>query len=96
MTSPDEQYAITASVDGTTRIWNIESGRQLQALEWTGNGNTPAVFSPDGRYIVTGSTEGAALVWPATAEEILTLVNSAKGRDLIRNLTHAEKALYGI
>jgi WD40 repeat protein len=96
MISPDEHYAITASVDQTTRIWNIESGRQLQALEWTGNGNTPAIFSPDGRYIVTGSTEGAALVWPATAEEILNLVNSTQGRDLIRNLTPAEKALYGI
>lgn len=68
--SADGRRVLTASSDGTARVWDTESGRSLAVL---GNAarSTPnasgglqgAAFSPDGRLVATAGPGTAARVW---------------------------------
>ncbi len=60
--SPGErQHILTASRDGTAKLWNLE-GNRLQTLDHEGPVYS-ARFSPDGRLIVTASADGTARLW---------------------------------
>lgn len=64
--SPNSQLIVTASEDGTARIWNAYTGEQLKELNQL-DGDRVAVlsaaFSPDGQRIVTLSKNGTAIIW---------------------------------
>jgi len=73
--SPDGTRIVTASKDGTARLWDSD-GAELATLR----GNKPdhglrhAAFSPDGTRVVTASGGGAARVWDAArGSEIVAL-----------------------
>ncbi|HLJ38658.1 MAG TPA: hypothetical protein VKT54_09655, partial [Steroidobacteraceae bacterium] len=71
-------WVVTASHDGTARIWDAATGRELAVL----TGHTAAVdsarFSRDGRRIVTASHDGTARVWDAmSAQELMVLSGHA-------------------
>jgi WD40 repeat protein len=59
--TPDGQLAVTAARDGA-RIWDVATGRMLQALPHSG-GVGGAAFSHDGRRLVVVSDDGTADVW---------------------------------
>jgi tetratricopeptide (TPR) repeat protein len=71
--SPEGKRIVTASQDGTARVWDAQSGQQLAELQ---HGNLVAVisaqFSPDGRRILTVSRDGTAPVWDAQSGQQLT------------------------
>jgi WD40 repeat protein len=52
--SPDGRRALSGSQDRTVRLWDVESGHELQRFE----GHTGTVhgvaFSPDGRRALSG------------------------------------------
>jgi WD40 repeat protein len=54
---------VTASADGTARIWDAQSGQPLTAPLRHNGPVRSAQFSPDGRRIVTASADNAARVW---------------------------------
>jgi WD40 repeat protein len=56
--NPQNDLLVSIGWDGTTRLWNIRSGLQLQKL----NVCCYAEFSPDGRILVTLG-EGVLRVW---------------------------------
>jgi WD40 repeat protein len=56
--NPQNDLLVSIGWDGTTRLWNIHSGLQLQKL----NVCCYAEFSPDGRILVTLG-EGVLRVW---------------------------------
>jgi WD40 repeat protein len=60
--SPDGQVLVTAGEDGTARVWALEGGRQLAALEHAGAVNM-ALFHPNGQAIVTASSDGTTKLW---------------------------------
>lgn len=61
--SSDSLRFLTASPDGTARIWNSQTGKLLGAMEM-GDAVRSARFSPDGRRIATTSGTTAQL-WDA-------------------------------
>jgi Tol biopolymer transport system component len=62
--SPDGKRIVTASWDGTARIWDAESGRALSEPMKHDAGVKTAQFSPDGKWIVYDSwTNGSQRLW---------------------------------
>jgi WD40 repeat protein/transcriptional regulator with XRE-family HTH domain len=65
--SPDGQYVLTGSQDGSARLWDVESGREVrQFISHTG-GVAAVAFSPDGKLVLTGGNDGAARLWDAAS-----------------------------
>jgi hypothetical protein len=59
--TPEEggKRVVTASDDGTARIWNASNGRLLAEPMSHDDAVSSAVFSPDGRHLLTASGSGA-------------------------------------
>ena len=61
--SPDGRLVVTASNDGTARLWDARTGRPV-AEPWRHRGKVVSVrFSPDGRRILTACISGQACLW---------------------------------
>jgi TPR repeat protein len=65
--SDDGHRIVTASDDGTARIWDADTGRQIGALK-RGGRVTNATFSRDGRRIATASDDGTISIWDAATD----------------------------
>jgi hypothetical protein len=65
---------VTGSPDGTARLWDATSGRELRKLEGHINPGLSVAFTPDGQRLVTQNRDGTASVWDAVSgRELLTL-----------------------
>ena len=83
--SPDDKRILTASDDGTARVWDISSRRQLQVIsEPTGEAINDAWFIAGGVQILTASNDGTARIWSA-ATGILLQTLGVPGRDPVFN-----------
>ncbi len=69
--SPDGKYFLTASFDGTARVWNATSGEPVTPLLNHGGPIESAQFSPDGKQVVTASDDHTARVWDAQSGQPL-------------------------
>lgn len=78
--SPDGSRIVTASLDGTARVWDA-SGRPIATMTGHGAWVTAANFSPDGSRIVAASAGGilaafngwSAGVWELSGRPVATL-----------------------
>jgi WD40 repeat protein/serine/threonine protein kinase len=70
--SPDGKRIVTASRDGTARVWDAQSGQPLTEPMKHGGQVNSAQFSPDGTRVVTASDDGTARVWDAQGGQPLT------------------------
>ena len=61
--SRDGSQLLTASYDKTARLWDVKTGRQIQAFVGHSWFVWSAAFSPDESQIVTASQDGSAIVW---------------------------------
>ncbi len=65
--SPDGRSLLSASHDGSTKIWDTDSWEETASLKKEGeeSGIETACFSPDpdGKYIATGSSNGTVRLW---------------------------------
>lgn len=67
--SPDGARVVTASRDGTARVWDAGTGQSLAVLEGHEGSVTRALFTSDGARVVTASTDGTLRVWDAGTGE---------------------------
>lgn len=73
--SPDGKSLASASWDGTIKLWNTKSGRELRTLAGHSWGVYKAVFSPDGKQLASASRDGTVKIWDlATGANTRTLV----------------------
>jgi WD40 repeat protein/serine/threonine protein kinase len=72
--SPDGQRIVTGDImDGTAKVWDAVSGKQLVNFKGHTNWISSVDFSPDGRRILTRAGDGAR-VWEAdSGRELFTI-----------------------
>jgi WD40 repeat protein/tRNA A-37 threonylcarbamoyl transferase component Bud32 len=70
--SPNGQYVLTSSEDGTARIWKVATGQQVGVPMRHPMAINHATFSPDGRFVATASADTTARVWNALTGEPVT------------------------
>lgn len=76
--SNDNKRVVTASDDGTARVWDTGTRKSLAVLK----GHMPvmdAEFSPDGRRVVTASADGTARLWDSASGQLLTVLRGHVG-----------------
>src|SRR5262249_25913175 len=61
--SPDGRTAVTASPDGTARLWDALTGEPRGAPLRHEGSVTQAAFSPDSRHVITASLDRTARLW---------------------------------
>ena len=72
--SPDGARVLTASEDGTARLWDAATGAETAVLRGHEGRGDSAAFSPDGARVLTASEDGTARLWDAaTGAEIAVL-----------------------
>jgi WD40 repeat protein len=71
---PDGRRAVSASKDGTLKVWDLESGRELRTLEGHCGLVNGVALSPDGRRAVSASSDRTLKVWDLeSGRELCTL-----------------------
>jgi len=61
--SPDEKYLVTCSFDGSVRLWEVATGKEVRRFAGHTVAAFGAAFSPDGKYILTSGRDGTARLW---------------------------------
>ncbi len=92
--SPDSRLLISGSNDRSVRLWDVESGRQVQILEGHQDDVNSVAFSPDGLLAASASDDETVRVWDLSLfnerpETYLRLVaNQEKEAAIDRELLH--------
>jgi eukaryotic-like serine/threonine-protein kinase len=61
--SPDGKQLVTASQDGTARLWDAQTGRELATFRGHVGDVNMARFSPDGRLLATAGDDRTVRLW---------------------------------
>ena len=75
--APDGQRVVTASTDGTARLWTTD-GRLLQEMKGHADPIQTVAFSPDGTRIATGSNDRTARIWDGHTGALLFVLAGHK------------------
>lgn len=62
--SPDGAHIVTASRDGTARVWRSDGGGDPLVLAGHSAPVVAVAFSPDGAHVATAAEDGELRVWP--------------------------------
>ncbi len=78
--SPDGRSLVMGHVDGTVRVWEIESGKQLAVYRGHEQGVSYATCSPNGKWIASVSRDGRVKVWAVDRNNQVSGVSGAAKR----------------
>jgi WD40 repeat protein len=83
--SHDARLAITAGEDGTARIWDTSSGKQVSILEAQNGPLKTAEFTSDARTALTATSGGLVNVWEVASNSLKRQIGdpSRQARDVV-------------
>src|SRR5262249_49905729 len=61
--SPDGRYAVSGSNDGSVRLWEVETGRQVDRFAGHTKRVSSVAFFSDSRRFVTSSEDKSVRIW---------------------------------
>jgi len=82
----DGSRLASGSQDGTVRIWDVPSGRELAVLCRSSNAVMSVAWSPDGSKLISGSSSGLKIWDIATGKELRAIPAAANGSGAIRTV----------
>lgn len=68
---PDGQFAVSGSLDGTLRWWDLANGQNMRTVSAHPGGVSVVSVTQDGRKVVTAGWDGRVRVWNAINGESL-------------------------
>lgn len=72
--SPDGAFVLSASEDGTLKLWDPASGEELRTLAGHGGWVRGCAVSPDGAFVLSASADKTLRLWDAASgQELRTL-----------------------
>jgi WD40 repeat protein/serine/threonine protein kinase len=78
--SPDSRWIVSASRDGTAKVWDAGTGREVLTFSGHRSALTGVAWQPRGGRVVSASWDGTARVWdPATGVEVLPPLDGEAG-----------------
>jgi WD40 repeat protein len=92
--SPDSQFVVAASVDGTARVWKTNTGQDVARIHGHSDEVWSAAFGPDGKYIVTASYDKTARIYACEVCRPIQDVLALARMRVTRNLTEEEREKY--
>ena len=77
--SPDCKRLVSASLDGTCKVWNVNTWKEVRTLEANGKSFEALAWSRDGKLLAAGD-DSQVIVWNADTYEVVhTLMTPGKG-----------------
>jgi len=71
--SPDARFVLTGGDDGTARLWDVATGKQIRSFRGHTNRVNSVAYSADGHTVLTGSYDNSARLWDvASGRELRT------------------------
>jgi len=61
--SPDDEYVVSGSKEGSIKLWDIHKQRSIKTFTGHTNSVNSVCFSPDGKYILSGSLDATIKLW---------------------------------
>jgi len=86
--SPDGKYVAVGYgyEDGTARVWDVISGKEIARMTHGSNTVRGVVFSPDGSYIASVADDGVIRVWVYRSQDLINIACE----NVPRNLSYYE------
>jgi WD40 repeat protein len=95
--SQDGRFLATASADGTARIWDASSGKQITVLQGDGAQLTAVQFGPGDGLVLTVDARGFARIWDTGVGQPLTVLQTpALGQALALGFAASGQEVYGV
>jgi WD40 repeat protein len=77
--STDAKQVVTASMDGTARVWDVMTGKPIGAAMKHAERVSTARFNLDGTNVLTASYDGTARIWDAKTGQLLYTLRKEGG-----------------
>jgi WD40 repeat protein/serine/threonine protein kinase len=76
---PDERHVLSASADGTVRVWNRETGVCMRAMAGHEDGVNCLAVATEGTTCVSGGQDGEVILWNWETGETLRVMKAHRG-----------------
>ncbi len=91
--SPDGKLVASVGYDGTVRLWDPATGKEVQTMPGHDGGSLVVAFSPDSKHVASGGRDNKVRIWDAStgkaihetaaaAEMVTAVVFSMEGKKL--------------
>jgi WD40 repeat protein len=77
--APDGKTLATASNDGTVKLWDMATGRELLTIQGVADAVLGVTVSLDGRMLATAGADGKAKIWDVAAGKLITSIDAEDG-----------------